>query len=379
MHRIVSSTARAALGALLAAGVGLAAGPSPAAGQFSEAGLGAGTHVQLFSFQDASEVQITEAVLVTTPVGGRATLWDRLSLELGGSFAYGHVVRPGRETARLSGLTDTSIRASYRVADALTVAAIGRLPTGRTGYSASELDVVGVMASDLFPFRVSSWGAGGGLGGQVTTGGEFGSVGTALSVGYFRAGEFDPIEEQLTSYRPGDNLNVQAVIDAPVGTSGQVALQLGYQWFAEDEIQSTNAFQPGNRWKALSRYSFPVGRTGTGYVYGGYHKRDRGVPLQLLQPSASQQLFLGGGGLRLRAGGVRLRPSIDARLLERADGRSEGYDVRVGGEAAWELGGMQLVPSVHGHLGRLSVREGAESGFIGFDVGVSLRSRQGFP
>lgn len=382
IRRVRSRALRTVLPAVLAAGVGLAAGPAPAAGQLNQltdARLGTGAELQLLRFPSDTEVKLQEVLLLSVPVGGRATLGERLTLELGGYYAFGHVVRPGRRTATLSGLTDASVRASYRVADALTVAAVGKIPTGRTGYSVSELDVVGVMASDLFPFRISSWGTGGGVGGQVLTSREFGSVRTALSVGYFRAGEFDPLEEQLVAYRPGDNLNARAVMEAPVGEAGQVAVQLGYEWYAEDELESTNVFEPGNRWEALGRYSFPVGRTASGFVYGGYRGRDRGVPLRLLQPSASQDLFLVGGGLRTRVAGVRVRPGLDARLLSRGDDRSEGFDIRVGGEAEWELGRVQLVPSVHGHLGHLSSLQDAGSVFYGFEVGVSVRSGRGFP
>lgn len=348
--------------------------------QSPDASLGAGVEFQVFDFSDPAEASLSSVTLLTVPVGGQVALTDQLTVQAGGYYAWGEVDRPGGRTSELSGLTDIDVRASLKLAnDRVTLTALGRLPTGVESYSVRELDVLGVVASDLFPFRVSNWGSGGGLGLRASVGQQLGAVNTALSVGYFRSGEFDPLEDELVSYRAGDNLQVQAAASAPVGSGSQLSFQGGYQWFADDELQDTNVFEPGSRWNVRSQYSFPVGRRAAGYLYGGYHRRDRGVPIELFRPSASQDLVLAGGGLRLRIGGVRVRPTVDARLLRRGDGTSEGETIRVGGEAEWRLEGLTIVPSLRGHLGSLTVRDDTSSGFVGVDVGLTLRSGGGFP
>lgn len=382
-HDGASTLRRGAARAFAAAAVAAVAGAlltTAVRAQAPGASAGAGVEFQFFDFSDPQEASLSSVTLLTVPVGGQVALSDQLTVEAGGYYARGEVDRPGGRTSELSGLTDINVRASLKLADdRVTLTALGRLPTGEEGYTVRELDVLGVVASDLFPFRVSNWGTGGGLGFRASAGQELGSVSTAVSVGYFRSGEFDPLEEQLVSYRPGDNLQVQAAASAPVGPAGQLSFQAGYQWFADDQLQDTNVFEPGSRWNVRSRYSFPVGRRAAGYVYGAFHRRDRGVPIELFRPSASQDLVLAGGGLRLRVGGVRVRPTVDARLLRRGDGTSEGEAIRVGGEAEWRLEGVTLIPSLRGHLGSLTVREGTSSGFVGLDIGLTVRSGGGFP
>ncbi len=361
----------AVAGALLATG---------ARAQSPDAGVGAGVQFQVFDFSDPSEASLSNVTLLTVPVGGQVALTDQLTVEAGGYYAWGEVDRPGGRTSELSGLTDVNVRASLKLAnDRVTLTALGRVPTGKEAYTVRELDVLGVVASDLFPFRVSNWGSGGGLGLRASVGQQLGAVNTALSVGYFRSGEFDPLEDELVSYRAGDNLQVQAAASAPVGPAGQLSFQAGHQWFADDQLQDTNVFEPGSRWNVRSQYSFPVGRRSAGYLYGGYHRREQGVPIELFRPSASQDLVLAGGGLRLRVGDVRVRPAVDARLLRRGDGTSEGEAIRVGGEAEWRLEGLTLIPSLRGHLGSLTVRDDTSSGFVGLDIGLTIRSGGGFP
>lgn len=362
---------------LLIAVVSVLGWPSPGAAQSPGSGIGAGAQLQFFDFTDSRSARIRQMHLLTVPVGARVAVSDRFRVEVGGYWARGEVERPGGRTSTLSGLTDASIRASWDPVDALTLTAVGRLPTGEDAYTVEELDVLGVLASDLFPFRVSNWGTGGGYGLQASTGQDFGAVSTAVSVGYFRSGEFDPLEDQLVAYRPGDNVNVRAAMNFAVGGASRLSLQGGFRSYAEDELQDANVFDAGNRWNVRGRYSFPVGGRGAGFVYGGFHRRDGGTAIELLRPSADQDLVLAGGGLRLRVGGVRVRPSVDARLLRRGDGTSEGQALRVGGEAEWTLEGVTLVPSVRGHLGELVVRQGTESGFVGFDLGLTIRTGGG--
>lgn len=363
---------------LLAVLAALATGltPVPAAGQTSGGSAwGTGARLQVFSFSSSLDARIDDVTLLTVPVAGRAEVGEGLTLEAGGYYAYGQVDRPDGSTSSLSGLTDATVRASLDLADnRLTLTALGRVPSGPESYTLEELDVLGVVASDLFPFRISNWGKGGGVGLRATTRPQLGGVNTLLSVGYFRSGEFDPLERQLVAYQPGDNLDVRAGATVPVGAASQLSIRSGFRTYAEDELEDTNVFEAGDRWHVRGSYSFPVGGEAAGFVYGGFHRRDRGTALRLLRSAADQDLVLAGGGFRFLVGQVRVRPTVDARLLRRGDGRSEGEALRVGGSAEWGLGEITLIPVVRGHLGQLTVRPGTESGFVGFDLGLTVRS-----
>jgi hypothetical protein len=80
-----------------------------------------------------------------------------------------------------------------------------------------------------------------------------------------------------------------------------------------------------------------------------------------------------GGGLRLPMTWGAVLPSADARIFRSGDGVGQGFGVGVGASAEWPTGGMTLVPSARLRLGRVVVLDGAESGFTGGELGLTLR------
>jgi len=336
--------------------------------------VGSAIEYQYIDFTDPAQSRLQSVSLLTMPLSGRAVVAEDLRLQIGSTLAWGDAVRLDGSESSVSGITDTDVSLSYTFGrDVLTVTAIGRLPTGKSEYTGQELDVAGVLASDLFPFRLSNWGTGGGAGFQATTTGSVGETRTALSVGYFRSGEFDPIEGRVTAYRPGDNLNARGALNVPTGEAGHLDLQLALQWFGDDQLQEATVFSAGNRYEAVARYTYPVMERSAVYLYSGYQNREEGTRLQLNQPTASQDLVLLGAGARIRLeDGLVLRPRLDTRILNRGDDTSEGYDVRAGTRLEWATGGLILGSMVRGHLGHLTVQEGLESGFFGFDLGFTV-------
>ena len=359
---------------LAALAVVLAAAAAAPPGAPAQSAAGTGLEYQHISFSEAPEVGLESVSLLTIPLSGRAVITEDLRLRIGSTLAYGDAVRLDGSESSVSGLTDTDVSVSYTFGrDVLTLTAVGRLPTGKAEYTITELDAMGVFASDLFPFRLSNWGTGGGAGFQATTTGSMGEARTALTVGYFRSGEFDPVEGQVTAYRPGDNLNARGALNVPTGEAGHFDFQLALQWFGDDELQEATVFSAGNRYEAVARYTYPVAGRSAVYMYSGYQKRAEGTRLQLNQPTTSQNLVLLGTGARVRLeDGLVLSPRLDTRILNRGDDTSEGYDVRVGTRLEWATGDLLLGSMIRGHLGHLTVGEGLESGFRGFDLGFTI-------
>lgn len=375
-----------AFGAVLAAALAAASalGTGPARAQSPSGSLGSGVEYQYLDFTSPEAAGLTSVSLLTVPVAGRATVAGDLTLEIGTTWARGEAERTDGNASTLRGFTDTNVSLSYTFGrDVLTLSAVGRLPTGQTEYTSRELDAAGVFASDLFPFRVSNWGAGGAVGLEATSVATLGELSTALTVGYVRSGEFDPVRGRVTAYQPGDNLSVRAAMGLPTGDGGQFDLQLGFQWFDDDQLADDNVFAAGNRYEAVARYTFPVGRRSAASLYGGYQRRQEGVRLDLAGTTADQDLFLAGSAFRLRLGQqVVLRPEADARLVRRGDDATEGYDLRFGGRLEWTTGGLVIGPMVRGHVGNVTVGRGdrdRESGFRGFDVGLNVRLGGGTP
>ena len=71
-----------------------------------------------------------------------------------------------------------------------------------------------------------------------------------------------------------------------------------------------------------------------------------------------------------------LQPALDLRVLGSEDGVEHGYTLSAGTSVELPLGSALLVPQAKARFGNLTVRSGAESGFIGFDVGLSIRGRR---
>lgn len=363
------------LSALLALLVGTGAAAAPAAAQAPSGRLGGGVELQTYSFDDVEASGLESLSVLTVPVAGEVELFERLTIGVGGHWARGELERSDGTTSEISGLTDTEVTAAVRIGrDAATITAVGLLPTGQSSYSLEELDVAGAVAADLLPFRVSNWGSGGGFGLRASAQRQLGTLGAALSAGYFVSGEFDPVEGEVVSYQPGNNFRVRGAVDAPVGSAGKVGLQASVQLYGDDTTEGTNLFRAGDRWQVLGNYAFPLGNAGAGYAYGGLLHRGEGTYLQDLEPVASQDLYLTGAGARLRVGEVLLMPTVDARWVTSGVDRDQGVDVRMGASAEWSVAErVTAVPVFRLHVGSLELREGQESGFTGFDLGLTLR------
>jgi hypothetical protein len=357
--------------ALLAAGLG-AAGPLAAQQPDVRAGVGAG--FETYRFADATAVNIESITLFATPVAARFGLTRALSLQLSGAWARGELRRGDGSTAVIDGPTDTELGLTAAFGrDAVTVTAIALLPTGTASLSDDEADVAGMIAADVLPFRISSWGTGGGIGLSTALAQPLGGgFAAGIGAGYVVAREFEPLAGDFT-YRPGNQLQVRAVLDRTFGTAGKAAIQLSYQRFSVDRGDGANLFQSGDRLQAVGSYAFAAGERGSGIVYAGWLHRAEGAYRTEARVVPPQDLVYTGGGLRLPAGGAVFQPTVEFRLLSGTDVATDGYTA--GGGLAVEVpaGALTLVPSARGRFGSVRLQGASESGFAGADIGLAVR------
>lgn len=333
--------------------------------------LGVGALVQSFTFDDPDAASIETLSLITLPFSARATLTPWADLSVSGAWARGSLTH-GSESSTIASLTDTQLALGLTAGWA-RVSAIALLPTGKDGQTLSESRVAGAIASDLLPFAVSNWGSGAGGGVNVSAARPMGPLGVGLSVAYLARQSFEPLEDEDFAYRPGDLLRVVAAVDATVAETGKATAQLTWHRHGEDEVRDENLFRSGDRVRVLGSYAFPVGAGSSGLAYAGVLHRNRSTFLQSGDTGAAQNLVLLGGGLRVPLGGGVLQPDVEARFFQRSDDIDQGYDIGLGADFEFSRGGRILVPSVKAHLGRLEVREGVETGFKGFEIGLSAR------
>lgn len=330
---------------------------------------------ETYTFADPATTGLESITLLTAPFAARFGLGQRATLQVSGAFASGKVTGSDGSEADLSGLTDTHLMLDLAlVPEALTLSVMAVAPTGQSSHDAQQALVAGLVAADLLPFRVASWGSGGGIGMQLAATKRFESVGAGLSVGYRRAGEFEPLDGQPFVYRPGNEIHARLALDTEAGRNGKASLVVGFQTFGDDVLDGSNLFKSGNRLEATGTYAFPVGYRGSAAVYAGVLHRANGSYLDATVPAApSQDLLLLGGMVRRGLGGGFFTPRIDVRLFRSEDGVGQGYVAGLG--AAYEVrsGSVTFAPSLTARMGQVTVREGLESGITGFEAGLTLR------
>ncbi|MBT8487847.1 MAG: hypothetical protein HKN72_00210 [Gemmatimonadetes bacterium] len=360
--------------------------PSWAVSPLHAQGLGAGVHVQSYSFDDATIAGVESVRLFVTPFAAVVD-FGRGTLGLSGAYANGSATGPSGVEASLSGLTDTDLVLTYRPGpDWLLVSASSALPTGKASLGTEGSFVAAFIAAELLPFEIDSWGSGGDVGGDVAVATQAGAWGVGLSAGYRLAGEYEPVPELPFAYKPGNQLQLRVALDRDVSHTSTLSFLLGLQHFTDDELEGTNLFKSGTRLQALGSYAFPVGLRSSALVFGGLNHRANGAllteeaALSGATDSPSQQLFMAGVNLRFPLGrGAAILPRAELFVFRAEDGASQGWvgsvgpavDLRVSGNATTRQ--FFLTPSFVLRTGNVIVQEGSESGFSGWEVGVTLR------
>lgn len=371
---------------------GLFAGPvgvAPLAGQFGPAptvarqigptgtggGFRAGVAVTLdsYTFDDPQSVSIETLRLLSIPVAARVGLARGWELQVTSAWAQGDLTRGNGTTATVQGPTDTEIHLIRGLGERFTFGAIAVLPTGASTFTEDEADVAAMVAADVLPFRLTSWGAGGAVGATTGVSGLLGGgIGGGIAVTVVRSSDFQPYVEDF-SYRPGSQFQIRGVLDRTFGTSSKAALNVSLQTFSEDQGDGSNFFQPGTRVQAVGSYSFAVGPRSSGIVYGGYHRRWEGSYVMDEGIIPLQEMLLAGGGLRIPVRRSVVQPSVELRRAAGDDLSGTGYTATGGVAVELPVGGMILVPSLRGRFGDVTLWNGRTSGFTGFELGFGTR------
>lgn len=376
----------ATLPRLAIATVGAAIALSVATWPLQAQSVGAGAHVQSYSFDDPTIAGVESVRLVVTPFAAAVDL-GRVSLGLSGAYASGTATGPGGGEASLSGPTDTDLVLTYRPGpDWLVVSASSALPTGKSSLDTEGSFVAAFIAAELLPFEIASWGSGGDVGGDVAVATQAGGWGVGLSAGYRLAREYEPIPDLPFSYKPGNQLQLRVALDRDVTQTSTLSLLVGAQHFSDDELAGTNLFKSGTRVQAVASYAFPLGLRSSALVFAGVNHRANGAllteeaALSGAADSPSQQLFMTGANLRFPLGrGSAVLPKAEMFVFRAEDGASQGWVATIGPALDLRLSGNAstrqffLTPSFVWRTGNVIVQEGSESGFSGWEAGVTLR------
>jgi hypothetical protein len=356
---------------------------TPAAAQ----SMGFGGQYQNYVFDQPNLAGVESISLFAIPVAASVSVGSRVSVSVSAAYAEATATGPDGLDSKLAGFSDTDLGVSLRVGPRwLLVSAGTTLPTGQATLTTREIYVASFFAADLLPFAINTWGTGGSVGGDVAVATQAGAWGIGFSAGYRLAQEYEPIPEFDFQYKPGNALQLRVALDRNVSTSGTLSILLGLQSFGDDEVEGANLFRSGTRIQGVVTYAFALGMRSSALVYGGMNHRSSGTA-QLLEAvlpgvsdSPAQQLFMGGTNFRLAFGRGHAILSRAELLVYRAeDGRSQGWVGTLGPSFDWRITGtsasrqLVLVPSAYLRTGNVIVEDGLETGFLGWEAGLTLR------
>lgn len=334
-----------------------------------------GVAFERYTFSEGADVGIESVTLVTFPFAASVRA-GRLRFGVEGAWAEATLETAAGSEATLSGPTDTELRLDVAVVpELLTLTVRGIAPSGQTEFDAGEFLVAGVVASDLLPFRVSSWGNGGGVALGATVTRRIGGLGVGANVDWRRSGTFTPLAATDAEYQPGDRVAVQVAFDGNVAPAARASLRVGYRNFGDDLLDGGGLFRAGSRLEAIANLGFPTTGGGSAAVYAGVlHRRNGRFLLGDVGEAPSQDLLLAGAIWRLPVGGGWVQPRTDARVFRSQDGVGQGFQAGLGASAEIPLGStVTLVPVAMGRLGNVEVADGIESGFVGAEFGLAIR------
>jgi hypothetical protein len=181
------------------------------------------------------EVLVDHASQFSFPLSVRVPVGANWTFDVTAAYATGRVVLVGTDPElntseyRLSGITDTRLRATGRLTPSVSLTLGLNLPTGPTSFDAQEYSAFRVLAAPAFSFQIARLGNGfGGTAGVVLSRPLGEGWAGALGVSYEMRGTYDPgaLIAALSSpdYSPGDALRISMGVE---GLLGQSAMTLG--------------------------------------------------------------------------------------------------------------------------------------------------------
>jgi hypothetical protein len=181
------------------------------------------------------QVLVDHASQFSFPLSVRVPVGANWIFDVSAAYATGRVVLTGTDPElntseyRLSGITDTRLRATGRLTPALSLTLGVNLPTGPTSLDAEEYSAFRVLAAPAFSFQIARLGNGfSGTAGVVLSHPLTEGWAGALGVSYEMRGTYDPgvLIAALSSpdYSPGDALRISMGVE---GLMGESAMTLG--------------------------------------------------------------------------------------------------------------------------------------------------------
>ncbi|MFN2315685.1 MAG: hypothetical protein ABR551_07225 [Gemmatimonadales bacterium] len=350
--------------ALLALSLGLSTVSTAPAQTFGQRPVGfGGLEVREYRFDETFAVRSIRQVAI--PLGATAS-FGRLSTDIGWYWAATTLTQPDGGYRRVTGPTDTQVRAAYAIGrDAAVASIVLNLPTGRDRMSPADFDVLGTASSSFLAFPVNAYAHGGSvtaaLAGVLQAGAW--NLGAAGSVRANRT--FTPVVDPVAgplNYRPGVEGRIRLGADRLVGAS-RIAAGLTLSGFRDDAYAGLGtvrgSYQPGRRWIGEVTWTGPfVGGMATGSVWG--YRRSAGDTAGVSIQNAEGLAGISVTGSWVISPMADLEPSLEVRHadLQAGDGLLAGAGLGIRARVARRSSLLGAVRWERGFLDLQSVDDG---------------------
>lgn len=309
--------------------------------------------------------QLALPVVLLLPFG------EKFSMDVSTAFASSAVKANDSTTSEINGLTDTQIRANYRIGADNVLLTVGlNLPTGQYAVPEGQQEAAGQIGNDFLFYPISSMGNGlamtGGVAYARPVGSwNFGSGASARKSTEFAA--FSVASEDLR-FTPADEYRLSLNADRPVG-DGALAIGLTYSVFGED-LADTTTYSTGDRLIATMGWNFPV--KGTDVFLNAWNLyRLEGEILGADAPA--ENVFNLSGAVSIPFGEYLVQPSVETRLWQMGGARA-GNLVNLGVRLRVPIGSVALFPQVGYSIGNVySVADGSGTKVSGLRASLTLR------
>ena len=299
--------------------------------------------------------RISELVV---PIAGVYRPTDRLSFDIATAYARATNNATGAPESRISGLTDTQLRASWIFGDDAIVLTGGvNLPTGQATATEPQFRAAGQIGNDFLLFPISSMGSGLAATGGIAVARPLGSWNVGAGASFRYASEYEPYEfnNVRSRYQPGSEYRARLGVDRPVG-AGRFTLGTTFSAFGADQAGG-QTFSTGNR--LIVQTSFDDALGGSHYTVSAWNLHRTSGTHADGSKAGAENIANALVGFAIPVGGMTLEPSVEARMLSRSSsaatgsGGNSGQMETAGLRARWILGPLQVAPGATYSLGRL--------------------------
>ncbi|OYV72871.1 MAG: hypothetical protein B7Z72_03800 [Gemmatimonadetes bacterium 21-71-4] len=291
------------------------------------------------------------------------------NFDVGTAWASATVSSPGLPSSRMSGLTDTQLRANYTFGtDFLVLTAGVNLPTGHSTALPAEQMAATRIASDFLVFPIMGFGTGAGGTGGLAVARPLGDWNVGLGIAVRHSVAYDPFQDTTgvrLRFQPGNEYRARIGVDRPYGT-GRIALGFTYSRFGNDQADQS-VYNTGDRYITQASISNSIGNANV-TVAGWDLFRAAGY---LADQTRTGRENIANAGVAVAfntSAGLIVEPSVEGRVWtqSQADRTAPAIPTSYMGTAGvrlnWDFGGYAITPFVGYAVGRMGTAFVSQAG-----------------